>query len=281
MNNDNDNDNPYLPPSSTDAAALPNANLQRLANIPNRCSWGSGLRWIKDGGSLFFKAPGYLFTAFIIYLVMLVTISMIPIASILTQFFGPILSAGLYYICMALDTRDERKYSFLFIGFQKKLKPLLFLALIYLLGILVIVTVVGIIMALLVSFGQFNLDQLSQLSSPETFANNPPDPALFIYLFLAMLIGVILILPLTMGIWFSPALIMLNDLSARQAFITSFKGCAKNVGSLTVWGIGMLAMTVVAIIPLGLGLLVLPSISLCSLYISYNAIFLNACNDEE
>ncbi|PCI51442.1 MAG: hypothetical protein COB51_01915 [Moraxellaceae bacterium] len=274
------NNNPYLPPSSTDSAALPNATPQRLADLPNRCSWGSGFSWIKEGGALFFKAPGYLFTTFIIYFVVIITISMIPLVSILTQVFGPMLTAGLYYICMTLDTQDQRKYRFLFIGFQQKVKPLLALALIYILGIIAIVAVVGITMALLVGVDQLNADQLSRFSSPDAIANNPPDPILLVYFMLAILMGVVLILPLTMGIWFSPALIMLNDLPARQAFVTSFKGCSKNVGSLTVWGVGMLAITVVAMIPLGLGLLFLPAISLCSLYISYKAIFLKPSDDE-
>jgi len=225
---------------------------------------------MKDGFGLFFKAPGYLTVVSIVFLVLLITISILPIVSILSQFVSPILSAGLIYACMRLDTEDQRKHSFLFIGFKQNLKSFLFLSLLYILGFIAIIVVIGIAGAVIVGFNQSSLDQLNQLSVP----GNIPDPQFLLYLALAGLLGLLLMVPLFMGILYAPALIILNDLPARQAFSMSFKGCLKNMGALTVWSFLLIPVFILALIPLGLGLIVLPILISCTLYFSYNAIFL-------
>lgn len=263
--------NPYSPPASTESQPQTSAPLS-LAAHANHCRWGAGLDWIKEGGALFLKAPRYLWTITMLYLLIVITMSLVPVVSLFANFLGLPLMAGVLYACMALDRQDQRKYGFLFIGFQQRLKHFILLSLLYFLGIIVIIVSIGVIAALVIGFDQLNLDQLEQFTSPS--AENPPDPIMLMYVLAAVLMGMLLMLPLFMGIWFAPALILFNELTATQAFGTSFKGCLKNMGSLTVWGLSMSVIFLLALLPLGLGLLVLPAFSFCTFYFCYKGIFL-------
>ena len=91
---------------------------------------------------------------------------------------------------------------------------------------------------------------------------------------LAMLLFFALILPLVMSIWFAPALVALNDVPAVQAMKLSFIGCLKNFLPFLLYGIVLFLLGILAIIPIGLGLLLLVPTMICAQYVSYKEIFL-------
>jgi uncharacterized membrane protein len=76
-----------------------------------------------------------------------------------------------------------------------------------------------------------------------------------------------------MAYWFAPALVVLNDVSPLDALIISFKACLTNILPFTLYGIVGLVLTVIAIIPLGLGLLILGPMIVASIYIAWSEIF--------
>jgi uncharacterized membrane protein len=94
---------------------------------------------------------------------------------------------------------------------------------------------------------------------------------------MAILVGVLVMLalmvPLLMAYWFAPALIILNDMDAIAAMRASFSGCLRNIIPFLVYGIVMLLLAIVAVIPLGLGMLVWFPLALTSSYAAYRAIF--------
>jgi uncharacterized membrane protein len=56
----------------------------------------------------------------------------------------------------------------------------------------------------------------------------------------------------------------------------SFTGCLRNIVPFLVYGVVMLALSLIASIPLGLGWLVLGPVLAASLYTSYKDIYLTA-----
>jgi uncharacterized membrane protein len=90
---------------------------------------------------------------------------------------------------------------------------------------------------------------------------------------LAMLIVLALTLPIYMAVWFAPALITLNDLALGTALAASFRGCLRNVVPFLVYGVVTFIFLVLAVIPLGLGLLVMIPVLFASVYTAYRDIY--------
>ena len=76
-----------------------------------------------------------------------------------------------------------------------------------------------------------------------------------------------------MAYWFAPALVMLGRLSPMDAAKESFMACLRNFLAFLVYGIVMGLLAIVAIIPLGLGLLVWVPVMIASTYAGYRQIF--------
>jgi len=89
----------------------------------------------------------------------------------------------------------------------------------------------------------------------------------------AMLVALTLLIPLLMAYWFAPALVFFNDMSAPDAMKASFAACMKNWLPFTVYGLTGLGLSIVAMIPFGLGLLVLIPVITASIYTGYKDIF--------
>jgi len=89
----------------------------------------------------------------------------------------------------------------------------------------------------------------------------------------AMLTALVLLIPLLMAYWFAPALVFFHDMPAAQAMKASFSACLKNWLPFTVYGLAGLVLTIVAMIPFGLGLLVLVPVITASIYTGYKDIF--------
>jgi uncharacterized membrane protein len=94
------------------------------------------------------------------------------------------------------------------------------------------------------------------------------------HLLVLLVVPALLLLPLMMMYWFSPALIVLGKMGVLDAMKTSFSLCYKNMGALTWLSVVMLVALVVACLPLFVGLLVLNPIMTLLFYTSYKAISL-------
>ena len=95
----------------------------------------------------------------------------------------------------------------------------------------------------------------------------------FAAVMLFILVLFALLLPISMATWFAPALIVLHDVPVLQAMLLSFKGALRNIIPFLLYGIVLLVLTAIAMIPLGLGLLVLGPVIFASIYAAYKDIF--------
>jgi uncharacterized membrane protein len=104
----------------------------------------------------------------------------------------------------------------------------------------------------------------------------PEDP---LRLALGVLVVMALAIPLLAAYWFAPALAMLHDVPAIPAMKESFAACMRNFVPLLVYGLVMLALLLVAVLPLLLGLIAWAPLMLATVYTSYRSVFTEA--DEE
>jgi len=82
-----------------------------------------------------------------------------------------------------------------------------------------------------------------------------------------------LTIPIAMASWFAPALVVFDNMQAWDAMKTSFSACLSNMLPFLLYGIIALMLTVLAMIPFGLGLLVLGPVLIASVYTGYRDIF--------
>lgn len=94
-------------------------------------------------------------------------------------------------------------------------------------------------------------------------------------LLLVLLVGMLLIIPVLMGVTFAPALIYHHDIGIIQAVRLSFFGCWHNIFPFFWWGLlsAMLLLFGAVLLLVGL-LVVIPALNY-SIYVAYRDIFLD------
>lgn len=220
----------------------------------------NGWQWIADGFRLFWKNPLMWLVLFLVYLLIIVPISLIPVVgSVAGTLLAPVFSAGLMWGCKALSMDHDLEINHLFAGFKHNTKQLVATGVLYFLGLLMIALVVA---------GGIDKPVMSAIMAGQTLT---PDQANSIML--PMLFALLLLMPLLMAYWFAPVLVGLSDIKAVEAMKLSFKASLHNILPMLVYSLIIVGLMVVAIIPFGLGLLVVIPTMMTSLYTSYKDIF--------
>jgi len=223
---------------------------------------GRGWGWIVEAFELFKLNPLMWVVLLLTYLLIAVALSLVPIiGSLVFSLIAPVFVAGFMLGCRALDNGEELLINHLFAGFKENTGQLITIGGIYLAGMIVIM---GAVFVGVASVGA----DLSALSK-----GIPPDAETSKSLLLAILLGTLLVIPLIMVYWFAPALVALNNLSAVEAMKQSFNACLHNILPMFVFSVIAALLLLLAMIPFGLGLLVLVPIMIAVLYTSYKDIF--------
>jgi hypothetical protein len=231
-----------------------------LASEPNRVGAGQGSAWWSGGWGLFREATGLWIGMSVVLLILIMIINLIPVAgSLAVNIFMPVISGGLMLGCRSIEDGEGLSFGHLFAGFQKNFGQLALVGLLYLVGVVVIV--LGVV-ALGVG-GGISAAMMGGASSGAGFTT----------FLLAGLLGLALGIPLAMSMWFAPALVALNDLTAVAAMKLSFQGSLRNMVPFLIYGVIGLVLAIVASIPFGLGWLALIPTMICSTYVSYKEIF--------
>jgi uncharacterized membrane protein len=226
---------------------------------PKAVAAGRGTDWLGEGFELFRKAPGTWIGIVLIWFAISALLSQIPVGPLINSFLNPVFQAGVMLGCASLVAGSALRINHLFSAFSgSRLGQLLLLGVFTLLAGIVLVLVS---VALMVAF----LGGAAVFKAPEQIGA--------LGILLAVLIVLALTLPLVMAIWFAPALIVLDGVSAWQALMLSFRGCLLNIGPFLLYGVVALVMLIVACIPLFLGLLVAVPVLVASIYTGYRDIF--------
>lgn len=255
-------------PTQIDETAVQSTEFA-LRETPQAESIGAGWRWIKEGFALFKQSPGAWVGGMIVSFIIIVGVGLIPIiGQILNYFIGPIIMAGIVIGCTEQDSGGKFKFSHYFAGFSNNIGQLLLLGLLYLIGMILAVAI-GIGIAF-VGIG-IDLAMMELLINPEStdaLENFSLMPFVLTILFIMLFI-----IPLSMSIWFAPALIVNHNVGAFSAMMLSLQGSIKNILPFLWYSIVLFLLMLVAMIPLLLGLLVMAPVMYASIYTSYRGIF--------
>jgi uncharacterized membrane protein len=166
--------------------------------------------------------------------------------------------------CRALDHGEELEIGHLFAGFKQNTSNLMVV------GVLALVAWMIILIPALVILGAGGFMAGMHGGGLAAFA------ALGMTFVLVMLLVLALAIPIYMALWFAPALVVFDNLTAVEAMKTSFAACLKNIVPFLLYSVILMLLAVVASIPFGLGFLILLPVMIASIYTAYRDIFLAA-----
>ena len=230
---------------------------------------GRGASWLGEAWRLFKDAPGSWVACFLIFFVIMIVLAFIPVlGNIAGALISPILIGGLMAGCRAVDRNDELEVSHLFSGFSERGGPLFILGLLEF-GISLVAMVIAAAVIFLTVGGMF----LGLLMGKALDTSAAMDMSYLLGALFVLLVLVAVFIPVTMAVWFAPALVMLDGVEPWPALKSSFIGCTRNIGAFLLYGIVWIVLAIVATIPLGLGWLVLGPMTIASVYTAYRDIY--------
>jgi uncharacterized membrane protein len=251
--------NPYASPTAH-VAEPQAAAMGGLIENGRTVDAGRGSAWIGAGWEIFMKAPGMWVAITLIFFIGVMVVSAVPVVGALAvNLLMPVFAAGLLLGCRKLEEGEALEINQLFEGFKENVGQLVLVGVIYMVGIVVIIGVVFVIGGA----GMFGM----------AFGGRAGGAAAVGMFLIALLIGMALMVPLAMAVWYAPALVVFHQQEAISAIKQSFFGCLKNIVPFLIWGVIAFVMAIVATIPAGLGWLVLWPVMIGSLYVSYKEIF--------
>lgn len=233
---------------------------------PRSVNADRGSAWLSEGFGYFQKDALAWIGVTILLVVITLVLAFIPLLGNLAgQLLMPVFMAGMILGCKARAAGGEFSVAHLFAGFGQHTGQLIVLGLLYLIGVITIV----VLIAILVFFAAGSAAILAALH-PDNVAALQDNLKFFVLVFL---VALALYVPLLMAIWFAPALVVLRNVMAIDAMKLSFTGCLLNIVPFLLYGLISLVLFIIAIIPMGLGMLVLIPVITASIYAAYQDIF--------
>ena len=261
---------PYAPPKA-DLTPPPGNTAGEDLFPPRPVPAGRGWGWVADAWPLFRDYPGAWIGACLIYALIMIALSFIPVLGTLaTTLLGPILTAGLMIGAEVQHGGGRFEIGHLFAGFSRNPGRLALLGVAYVGAAVLVGLVIGAgALAVLGTMG----DGLTQ----QAFDPNAMDPEAMAGLgpmvLMPVLLGLLVAVPIAMAILFAPALVALNDVPVLRALELSFIGCWRNILPFLVYGLVALGLVFVGSIPFGLGLLVVFPLLTIAIYLAYRDIY--------
>ncbi len=226
---------------------------------------GAGVDWVGDAWRLFRQAKLMWIVILVLLFLVHLGLGMVPwVGFWLPNVVSPILMGGIALGCRSLETGGDLELEHLLAGFRRNTGLLFAIGLLYTVGQLLVVVAFGAIAGTTFLWAAIRGDEAAIIESL-------PQDAL--RLLLGGLVAAALAIPLMAAYWFAPALAMLHDVPAVPAMKESFFASFRNFVPMLVYGLVMVLLAVVAVIPLGLGLLVWVPMLIASTYTSYRSVF--------
>lgn len=230
---------------------------------------GDGTAWIGSGWRIFTRAALMWIVVMLVLLVIVILANIVPIVGpVVMHLLNPVFMAGLMVACASLERGGEFELEHLFAGFKRNFASLLVV------GVVVFAVEVGILLFFVGIAGVGLFSGLLTAGSGEQ-AEAILEASLM-PLMLGSLVSLALMVPLAMFYWFAPALVVFHGMAPLAAMRASFFGCLANIVPSLVYGVVMLLLAIVALIPIGLGLFVWVPLFFTSTYAAYRAIFTEA-----
>ena len=226
---------------------------------------GAGWDWITGGWQLFVKSPLMWIVSLVILFVLAIVLAFIPfIGSLAFQLAQPVFAGGYIAACRNIERGGEFELENLFAGFKVRFVPLLIVGLIF--------TIASVVL-LVLFFLIVGISLIPAFMSGDSSAMNAALAGSMIAMLVGTLVMMALFVPVMAAYWFAPALVMIHDMQPIDAMKASFFACMRNFVPFLLYGLVMMVAAIVAIIPFGLGMLVLIPVAIASNYVGYRQIF--------
>ena len=254
---------PDLPPVDEHGHMLP-----QLLSEPRSTSASWGISWITNAFSIF-KDQFLLWMGIgLVYLIIAAVMSAIPVINLIFSLVSFVFIGSIIKGCDAQVRGKALRFDHLFSAFSTHLWPLVVLFLLYMLAIIIAVIPVGLIFVV-GSHVLSSADSINSVMSADQISSGA-----LIGLLLGFLFATLLFIPLSMAVWFAPALIVLHNIRPIKAMKMSLKGCLRNIGPLCVFFLlGPILAFLVFLFTLGIGLLALIPIGIITYYTSYRDVW--------
>ena len=222
---------------------------------------GACFDWLHQGWAMFLANPGVWIGSTVLMLVMLLAISIVPFfGQIAAHLLVPLFGAGMIQICRHLSEDKQPEISDLFVGFRHNAGQLVMVGVFFAMGIFGI----AFIAFLLVSGGVLGGVVTGRVAGFGIALGG---------VMLAGLIVMVLSVPVIMATWFAPALVFFHGMPPAAAMRASFDAGAKNWLAMVIFGIFLVVALFFAMLPVGIGLILLLPVFSGAVYASYRDIF--------
>jgi uncharacterized membrane protein len=233
---------------------------------PRHVPADDGIVWWRSAWELFMRAPLMWIVFAVITIAGAFVVSLVPLlGSLVVAFALPALIGGWMLAARKAEQGGAVEVADLFSAFKhERRNDLLVLG-----GLSLAVGVVfGLLFVAMMGFGVFTAGTIGA-TVDSTRGVLAMLGAASGALMLALIAGVLM----SMAFWFSPALVLFQNVSAIDAVKLSFAANVKNIGAFLVCGIVYLLAAFVATLLLGLGWIVLLPVTVLVLYVSYRRVF--------
>lgn len=252
--------NPFRAPSARVAdQSVPDAGP--LLDEPRRVRIGSASEWIATAWRMFKEAPGPWIGMTVVYVLILMSISLVPIVGIVSNVLGPILVAGLMIACEAQARGESPTIASLFEGFKGNVGSLA------LIGVLTLAAVLGI--GLVFGAGLFAVAGAAAAAGGEGAGM----VALIAVAVAAGLVAGILMFPLSLAVMWAPALVAIHDVAPLQALKAGLVASVRNWLALLMLGFWAVLLLIPVVLTFGLAALVVGPVLFITLWAGYRDIF--------
>jgi hypothetical protein len=184
---------------------------------------------------------------------------------------SPILMGGLAIGCRSLETGGDLELEHFLGGFRRNTGLLAAIGIVYAAGELLILVAFGLVAGTPFAWA------LASGSEQAILDALPEDP---LRLALGGLVSLALFVPLLAAYWFAPLLAILHDIPAIPAMKESLAACLSNLVPMLVYGLVMLVLMFVALLPILLGLVVWVPLMFATVYASYRSVFTEGDGEE-
>ena len=240
-----------------------------------------GIKWIKQGFALFRKQPAELSMLFLVYMLLMISLSLIPlIGQLLPLLLVPVFSVAFMQACVHIEAGKKVFPSLLLTGFRSPaLGTLLRLG-----GLYLIAAVLAVAASSLIDEGVFWQLMTGQIQPDQ---EKIPTTALP----LAILFSALVYLPFAMGFWYAAPLAMWQRMGLFKAVFYSFFAVKQQGMAFLAYALGWIVIGIAlpAIISVVLSLLlgktlvtimllmplsvILTIVMYCSFYPTYTQVF--------
>ncbi|WP_412478619.1 BPSS1780 family membrane protein [Azonexus sp. IMCC34839] len=225
---------------------------------------GACFDWLRQGWVMFLVNPGVWIGSTVLLLVILMAISIVPLfGQVAAHLLVPLFGAGMVQICRHIAQDQEVQIADLFAGFKHNAGELVMVGVFFALGIFGI----AFLAFLLISGGVLGGVVTGRVAGFGIALGG---------MMLAGLLVLVLSVPVIMATWFAPALVFFHDMKPIDAMKASFAAGAKNWLAMVIFAVFLVVVLFFAMLPLGLGLLLLLPVASGAVYASYRDIFVGA-----